>query len=72
MRTKLAAILGLMVVFSLLLAACGPTPVPQTIIQTVEVEKEVEKEVTVVETVEVEKMVEVVKEVTAVPPPEGP
>ena len=69
MRKNLAAILGLLVVFSLLLTACGPTPVPQTIIQTVEVEKEVEKEVTVIETVEVEKMVEVVKEVevTAVP-----
>jgi ABC-type glycerol-3-phosphate transport system substrate-binding protein len=53
------------------LAACGPTPEPQTVIQTVEVEKkvvetvvetvEVETEVTVIETVEVEK--EVVKEV---------
>jgi peptide/nickel transport system substrate-binding protein len=72
MRTKLAAMLGLLMVFSLVLAACGPTPVPQTIVQTVEVEKQVEKEVKVVETVEVEKMVEVVVEVTAVPEPEGP
>jgi len=72
MRTKLAAILGLLVVFSLLLAACGPTPVPQTIIQTVEVEKEVVKEVEVVQTVEVEKEVVKQVEVTAVPAPEGP
>jgi len=52
-----------------IVAACGPTPEPQTVVQTVEVEKtvvetvEVEKEVTVVETVEVEKEVEVTKEV---------
>ncbi len=49
------------------LAACGATPTPQTVIQTVEVVKEVEK---VVETtVEVEKVVEqtVVVEVTAAP-----
>jgi peptide/nickel transport system substrate-binding protein len=67
MRTKLAAILGLLVVFSLLVAACGPTPAPQTVIQTVEVEKEVEKEVTVIETVEVEVEVPVEVVVTAVP-----
>ena len=36
------------------LTACGATPVPETVIQTVEVEKQV----TVVETVEVEKEVE--------------
>ncbi len=63
------------VMLATLLAACGPTPEPQTIIQTVEVEKEktvvetvvetveVEKEVTVVETVEVEKEVTVVETV---------
>ena len=69
MRTKFAVILGLLVIFSLLLAACGPAPTPETVIQTVEVEKEVAKEVTIIETVEVEveKTVEVVKEVTAVP-----
>jgi peptide/nickel transport system substrate-binding protein len=73
MRTKLFSILSALIVLSLL-AACGATPEPQTIIQTVEVEKtvvetvEVEREV--IQTVEVEK--EVVKEVTAVPPPEGP
>jgi peptide/nickel transport system substrate-binding protein len=44
-----------------LLAACGATPEPQTVVQTVEVEK------TVVETVEVEKPVEVV--VTSTAPP---
>jgi simple sugar transport system substrate-binding protein len=53
----------------LVVAACGPTAEPQTIVQTVEVEKtvvvtvEVEKEVAVIETVEVEKEVEVTKEV---------
>jgi peptide/nickel transport system substrate-binding protein len=73
MKAKTFTIMALVVVLSLL-AACGPTAEPQTIIQTVEVEKtvvetvQVEKEV--VQTVEVEK--EVIKEVTAVPPPEGP
>jgi len=42
-----------LVVALLLLAACGATPEPQTIVETVEVEKQV----TVVETVEVEKTV---------------
>jgi ABC-type glycerol-3-phosphate transport system substrate-binding protein len=64
---KMAFVLMALVLVLSVLAACGPTPEPQTIIQTVEVEKkvvetvEVEKEVTVKETVEVEK--EVVKEV---------
>jgi simple sugar transport system substrate-binding protein len=63
-------VLSILVLLSILfVAACGPTPEPQTIVQTVEVEKtvvetvEVEKEVTVIETVEVEKEVEVIKEV---------
>jgi peptide/nickel transport system substrate-binding protein len=68
-------LLSLLVVFSMLLVACGPTPEPETIVQTVEVEKEVtvvetvevETEVTVVETVEVEVEVPVEVEVTAVP-----
>lgn len=48
-----------------LMAACGAAPTPETItkVETVVVEKEVEKEVKVVETVQVEKMVEVEKEV---------
>jgi peptide/nickel transport system substrate-binding protein len=71
-KTKLGAILAMLMVFGLVLAACGPTPVPQTVIQTVEVEKQVVEEVKVIETVEVEKTVEVVVEVTAVPVPEGP
>jgi len=43
-------LLGLVVILTIvsMLAACGPTPEPQTVVQTVEVEK------TVVETVEVE------------------
>jgi ABC-type glycerol-3-phosphate transport system substrate-binding protein len=63
---RLFALLSLMVILSLL-AACGGTP--ETIIQTVEVEKkvvetvEVEKEVTVIETVEVEKEVTVIETV---------
>jgi multiple sugar transport system substrate-binding protein len=73
---KLWSLLALLVVISML-AACGATPEPETVIQTVEVEVEkevtvvetveveVEKEVTVVETVEVEKEVQV--EVTPVP-----
>jgi peptide/nickel transport system substrate-binding protein len=63
---------------AVLLAACGPTPEPQTIVQTVEVEKtvvetvEVEKEVTVVETVEVETEVTVVETVEVEVTPEAP
>ncbi len=70
--------LFLIVVLVLVLAACGATPEPETIVQTVEVEKEVtvvetvevEKEVTVVETVEVEVEVPVVETVIveAAPP----
>jgi peptide/nickel transport system substrate-binding protein len=75
MKPKLLSVLALVVVLSLL-AACGPTPTPQTIIQTVEVEKKVvetvEVEKAVVETVEVEKTVIETVEVTAVPVPEGP
>ncbi len=70
MRFKTLSILIVLSMLGLLVAACGPAPEPQTVIQTVEVEKEVtvvetvevEKEVTVVETVEVE----VEKEVTVV------
>jgi len=72
MKAKLWMVLTLLVVVAML-SACGATPEPATIIQTVEVEKqvtvvatvEVEREVTVVETVEVEKEVPV--EVTPVP-----
>jgi hypothetical protein len=52
--------LTLMLFLVLLVAACGGTP--ETVVQTVEVEKTVVEEVTVVETVEVE----VVEEVTVV------
>jgi peptide/nickel transport system substrate-binding protein len=75
-RKGFLAGLSLLLVLALL-AACGPTPEPQTVVQTVEVEKtivetvEVEKPVevekTIVETVEVEKPVEVV--VTPTEPP---
>mgnify|MGYP001111879771 CR=1 FL=1 len=76
MKAKLFSILGLLVVLSLVVTQCGATPAPQTIVQTVEVEKTVvetvEVEKTVVETVEVEKTVVQEVEVTAAPPPETP
>ncbi len=64
---KLSALLGVLLVASMILTACPAPAAPQTIVQTVEVVKtvEVEKPVEVVKTVEVEKPVEVVKEVAA-------
>ena len=68
----------LLIVVVLLAGACGPTPEPQTVVQTIEVEKTVvetvEVERQVIQTVEVEKTVveEKVVEVTAVPEPPGP
>ncbi|MGD9143943.1 MAG: ABC transporter substrate-binding protein [Anaerolineae bacterium] len=57
------AVIGVVLMLSLILTACGPTPEPVTVVETVEVEKTVvetvEVEKTVVETVEVEKEVEV-------------
>jgi peptide/nickel transport system substrate-binding protein len=78
---KWASLIALVIVFSMMLTACGPTPETQveTVIQTVQVEvtKIVEKEgkvetvvETIVETVEVEVPKEVQVEVTAVPEPE--
>ena len=63
MLKKLTLLLVVFAVLALLAAQCGPAPTPETVtvVETVVVEKEVEKEVKVVETVEVEK--EVVKEV---------
>jgi peptide/nickel transport system substrate-binding protein len=74
MRSKTLSILVVVSMLALLVAACGPTPEPQTIIQTVEVpvqvvetvEVEVEVEVPVVETVEVPVVETVEVEVTAV------
>ena len=65
------ALLLVLIMVATMVVACGATPEPETIIQTVEVEKEVtvvetvevEKEVTFVETVEVEKEVTVVETV---------
>jgi peptide/nickel transport system substrate-binding protein len=69
MKVKKLSILGLLVVLSLLVTQCGATPEPQTVVQTVEIER------TVVETVQVEKevveTVEVVKEVEVTAIPEG-
>jgi branched-chain amino acid transport system substrate-binding protein len=54
MRSKNLSILIVLAMLVAMVAACGPTPTPQTIIETVEVEKTVVEEVTVVETIEVE------------------
>ena len=74
-RVKTSSVLGLLLIATLILSACGPTPEPQviekvvtkevekTVVETVEVE--VEKEVTRVVEKEVEKIVERV--VTATP-----
>ena len=60
-KKRWISLLALLIVVSMVLAACGPAPEPETVVETVVVEKEVEKEVTVVETVEVEKEVTVVE-----------
>lgn len=70
-----ALFLAATVMLLIALAACGPSPTPETVtvVETVIVEKEVEGEtVTVVETVEVEKEVEVEVVVTATPEPTEP
>ena len=77
MKARRLSILGVLMVLSLLTTHCGPTPEPQVVVETVEIEKtvietvEVEKEV--VQTVVVEKEVvkEVVKEVEVTAVPEG-
>jgi peptide/nickel transport system substrate-binding protein len=73
MRKQILFISSVLIIFSMVLAACAQ-PTPETIIktekviETVEVEKIVEGEpVTIIETVEVEKIVEV----TSTPPPEA-
>jgi simple sugar transport system substrate-binding protein len=73
MSKKLLSLVTLLVIVGALVAGCGATPevVVETVVETVEVEKEVtvvetvevETEVTVVETVEVEKEVTVVETV---------
>jgi multiple sugar transport system substrate-binding protein len=70
---KTLALTLVVVMLAVLVAACGATPTPETVVQTVEVEKtvretvqvekEVTTEVTVVQTVEVEKEVTVVETV---------
>lgn len=66
MNRKLLSIVALLVVASLVLGACGATPEPVTIVETVIVEVEKEAE-TVIETV----VVEVEKEVPVEVPAEG-
>ena len=62
MKIRTIQLWSILVVLILILAACGAQPTPQTIVETVVVEKEVEGEtITVVETVEVVKEVEVEK-----------
>jgi len=72
-KTKWTTLIALIVMLSMILSACGPTPEPQVIVETVVVEqtrvvKEAGEDRTVVETV----VVEVEKEVTPVPPTEVP
>jgi peptide/nickel transport system substrate-binding protein len=74
-RKSLSTILALLMIATLILSACGATPEPQTIVQTVEVQKEVKVVETVKETVIVEGTPQVVekeveKVVTATPEPE--
>lgn len=66
MRNKLLAVVGLMVVLSLVLSACAP-PEPQIVKETVIVEKPVEKVVKETVVVTEEKVVE--KVITATPEP---
>ena len=61
-KGKFVALLVVFAVLALIAAQCGAAPTPETVVETVEVVKEVEKEV--IKTVEVEK--EVVKEVEKV------
>ncbi len=63
-----ASLLALLMIATLVLSACGAAPEPETVIQTVVVEKEVEVEKIVTQEVEVEKIVtEVIeKEVTII------
>ncbi|MCL7454622.1 MAG: peptide ABC transporter substrate-binding protein [Anaerolineae bacterium] len=75
MKDRIWKSVGLLIILTMLfagLAACGPTPEPEVVVQTVVVEKEVEGEtITVIETVEVEVTTQVEKEVvvTATPAP---
>jgi len=72
LRNKLMAMLGVIVMLSMVLAGCT-TPTPETIIQTVEKTVEVEKVVEKTVEVEVEKVVEVEKIVEVeVAPEEDP
>ena len=73
MSRKFALPIIFVILVSLLLAACGPTatPTPVTIIETVEVEVSVVETVEVIKEVEGETVVEYV-EVTPTPEPEAP
>ncbi|MEJ2208345.1 MAG: ABC transporter substrate-binding protein [Anaerolineae bacterium] len=62
-KTYSSVAICIVLMLSLILAACGPTPEPQVVEKVVTKEVEVEKEVTVVETVEVEKEVTVIETV---------
>lgn len=70
-RTIGALIIGL-VIFAMLLAACGPAPTPQVVKETVVVEKPVEKIVKETVIVTEEKVVEKIVTATPEPRPEGP
>lgn len=63
---KIALYISITLVVLFVFSSCGPAPTPEIIIQTVEVEKEVE----VIKTVVVEKVVEVIKTVEVEVSPE--
>jgi multiple sugar transport system substrate-binding protein len=69
MRSKMLVILTIVSVLALSLAACGPTPTPQVVKETVVVEKEVEVTKVVEKEVEVTKVVKEEVVVTATPEP---
>ena len=74
MSKKTLILIAVLVVFGLIAAQCGAAPTPETVtvVETVVVEKEIEKQVTVIETVEVEKEVPVVETVEVVKEVEVP
>ena len=74
MSKKILILIAVLVVFGLIAAQCGAAPTPETVtvVETVVVEKEIEKQVTVIETVEVEKEVPVVETVEVVKEVEVP
>lgn len=70
MSKKVLVLFAVALLLSLITAQCGPAPTPETIVETVVVEKAVVVEKEVTKEVEVEKEVVVTKEVEVEPAPE--